>query len=139
MFSMARQTQTQVNRLVRFVQGPIPFYAMCEHHALPFQGNAFVGYVPGDQIFGISRLTRLECVFVRRFTVQERIGEQIADLLADALQPKGIAGYLEAEHPCRRVRGVEEDVSTARTVIRRGNYTDDPALRDDIFSLAGRS
>ncbi len=82
------------------IEGPISFYALCEHHALPFHGFAHVGYVPHERIIGISKLTRLVRMFARRFTVQERLGEQIADTLAELMDPHGIAVHLEAVHLC---------------------------------------
>ena len=70
-------------QLSQVVEGPIPFIALCEHHALPFYGQAYVGYIPHEHIIGISKLTRLVRIFARRFAVQERIGQQIADTLND--------------------------------------------------------
>ena len=67
----------------QIVEGPISFFSLCEHHALPFHGVAYVGYVAGDEILGISKLTRLVRLYARRFTVQERLGEQIADTLVE--------------------------------------------------------
>ena len=82
---------------------------MCEHHALPFYGVAHVGYVAGPEIIGISKLTRLVRLYARRFTVQERVGEQIADLLDELVQPRGVAVRLEATHLCTQMRGVAEE------------------------------
>src|SRR5205823_11337997 len=82
----------------QIVEGPISFCALCEHHALPFHGVAHVGYVADDRIIGISKLTRLVRVFARRFTVQERLGEQIADTLVHLIEPQGVAVRLEASH-----------------------------------------
>jgi GTP cyclohydrolase IA len=76
------------------IEGPISFYSLCEHHALPFHGFAHVGYVAHERIIGISKLTRLVRLFSRRFTVQERLGEQIADALADLMEPHGVAVHL---------------------------------------------
>src|SRR5512140_1360220 len=78
-------------RLSQVVEGPIPFYALCEHHALPFYGNAYVGYIAHENIIGISKLTRLVRLFSHRFAVQERIGQQIADALETMLHPHGVA------------------------------------------------
>ena len=74
-------------RLSQVVEGPIPFFALCEHHALPFYGKAYVGYIAHENIIGISKLTRLTRLFSKRFTVQERIGQQIADTLDTMLHP----------------------------------------------------
>ena len=100
------------------IEGPISFYALCEHHALPFHGFAHVGYVAHEQIIGISKLTRLVRLFARRFTVQERFGEQIADTLVELMEPHGVAVHLEAEHLCTQMRGVREEHS--KTVTSSG-------------------
>jgi GTP cyclohydrolase IA len=124
-------------RLSQIVEGPIRFYALCEHHALPFHGRAYVGYVAGERIIGISKLTRLVRLFARRFTVQERVGQQIADTLEAMLRPHGVAVYLEAHHLCTQMRGVEEAASLTRTSFWRGEYEGNPALRADFFAACG--
>jgi GTP cyclohydrolase I len=116
------------------VEGPISFCALCEHHALPFHGHAYVGYVPGEQIIGISKLTRLVRLFARRFTVQERMGEQIADTLVHLVDPRGVAVYLEASHMCTEMRGVEERSRTT-TTFWRGVY-EDAELRREFLGFA---
>ena len=116
----------------QIVEGPIAFHALCEHHALPFYGVAHVGYVAGDEIIGISKLTRLVRLFARRFTVQERLGEQIADTLVELIAPRGVAVYLEASHLCTRMRGVEEHSATV-TTFWRGAFSD-PALRQEFLT-----
>ena len=119
------------SELAQIVEGPISFHALCEHHALPFHGVAYVGYVPGDTIIGISKLTRIVRLYARRFTVQERMGEQIADTLVDLVAPRGVAVYLTAEHLCTHMRGVEEASSTV-TTFWRGSFHD-PDLRREFL------
>jgi GTP cyclohydrolase I len=102
----------------QIIEGPIAFHCLCEHHALPFYGYAHVGYIAGDEIIGISKLTRLVRLFARRFTVQERLGEQIADTLVQLIAPRGVAVHLEASHLCTRMRGVEEHSTTVTTFWR---------------------
>ncbi len=123
--------------LAQIVEGPIPFFSLCEHHALPFFGRAYVGYVAHDQIIGISKLTRLVRVLTRRFGVQERMTHQIADGLSDLLGAHGVAVYMEADHLCTQMRGVREDHATTRTTGYRGVYERDPALRSEFFQVAG--
>lgn len=123
--------------LSQIVEGPIPFFALCEHHALPFFGTAHVGYVAHDQIIGISKLTRLVRVLTRRFGVQERMTHQIADGLRDLLNAHGVAVYLEADHLCTQMRGVREDLASTRTTAYRGVYERDPALRAEFFAMSG--
>jgi GTP cyclohydrolase I len=124
-------------RLSQVIEGPIQFYALCEHHALPFYGRAYVGYIAHENIIGISKLTRLVHLFARRFTVQERIGQQIADTLEAMLQPHGVAVYLEAHHLCTQMRGVHEVAALTRTTFWRGEYDRNPALRAEFFTACG--
>ena len=121
--------------LSQVVEGPVSFHCLCEHHALPFFGAAHVAYVPRDEIIGISKLTRLVQLYARRFTVQERLGEQIADTLDDLIDPHGVAVHLEAAHLCTQMRGVREENSRTVTTFWRGSYTADPALRQDFLAL----
>lgn len=125
--------------LAQIVEGPIPFFALCEHHALPFFGQAYVGYVAHDQIIGISKLTRLVRVLTRRFGVQERMTHQIAESLAELLQAHGVAVYMEADHLCTQMRGVRENNATTRTTAYRGAYEQDAGLRGEFFAVAGIS
>jgi GTP cyclohydrolase I len=113
------------------VEGPIEFHCLCEHHALPFFGVAHVGYISNDRIVGISKLTRLVRLYARRFTVQERLGEQIADGLESLVAPRGVAVHLEASHLCTQMRGVEEQSRTV-TTFWRGDYAD-PELRREFL------
>jgi GTP cyclohydrolase I len=124
-------------RLSQVIEGPIQFYLLCEHHAPPFYGQAYVGYVAHEGIIGLSKLTRLVRLFARRFTVQERIGQQVADTLEDMLKPHGVAVYLEAHHLCTQMRGVRETTPLTRTTFWRGVYDTDPDLRSEFFVARG--
>ncbi len=124
-------------RLSQVVEGPIPFFALCEHHSLPFYGRAYVGYIAHERLIGLSKLSRLVHLFAKRFTVQERIGQQIADTLQEILEPHGVAVYLEARHLCTAMRGVRESAPSTRTTFWRGNYDTDPALRAEFFTACG--
>ena len=120
-------------RLSQVIEGPIPFFALCEHHALPFFGHAYVGYIAYKHIIGISKLTRLVRLFAQRFTVQERIGQQIADTLEAMLKPQGVAVYVEAHHLCTQMRGVRAVLPMTRTTYWRGEYAANAALRSEFF------
>ena len=120
----------------QIVEGPIAFSALCEHHALPFHGHAFIGYIAHEEIIGISKLTRLVRVFARRFTVQERVGVEIADELVRVLNPHGVAVHLNAMHLCTQMRGVREGHSRTWTSFWRGNYEGDPQLRAEFLATA---
>jgi len=124
-------------RLSQVIEGPINFFSLCEHHAFPFFGHAYVGYIAHEDILGISKLTRLVRLFAKRFAVQERIGQQIADGLETMLHPHGVAVYLEAHHLCMEMRGVREVAPLTRTTVWRGHYADDPALRAEFFTACG--
>lgn len=124
-------------RLSQVIEGPISFFAFCEHHALPFYGKAYVGYIAHENIIGISKLTRLVRLFSKRFSVQERIGQQIADTLETMLHPHGVAVFLEAHHLCMQMRGVRETAPTTRTTIWRGNFANDASLRSEFFTACG--
>lgn len=119
------------------IEGPIPFFALCEHHALPFYGHAYIGYVAHEHIIGISKLTRLVRLFAKRFTVQERLGQQIADTFIAMLEPHGVAVYLEAHHLCMQMRGVKETASLTRTTVWRGEYERNSSLRVEFLLACG--
>jgi GTP cyclohydrolase I len=118
----------------QIVEGPIAFHAVCEHHALPFHGTAHVAYVAGDEILGISKLTRLVRLYARRFTVQERLGEQVADGLVELTGARGVAVRLEAAHLCTQMRGVHEEGSRTVTTFWRGSYERDESLRREFLA-----
>jgi GTP cyclohydrolase I len=119
--------------LSQVIEGPIQFYALCEHHALPFFGSAYVAYVARDRIIGISKLTRLVRLYAARFTVQERIGAEVADGLEGILEPQGAAVYLDAVHLCTQMRGVRDSETRTRTTTWRGSYDEMPDLRHEFL------
>jgi GTP cyclohydrolase I len=123
-------------RLSQIIEGPIPLFALCEHHALPFYGQAYVGYIAHEHLIGISKLTRLVRLFAKRFTLQERIGQQIADTLEAMLQPHGVAVLLEARHLCTQMRGVREVAPVTRTAFWRGAYDANPDLRAEFLAVS---
>jgi GTP cyclohydrolase IA len=115
------------------LEGPISFFALCEHHALPFHGVAHLAYVAGSEIIGISKLTRLVRLYARRFTVQERLGEQIADRLVGLIEPRGVAVHLDASHLCTQMRGVAEEGSRTVTTFWRGAFNQEADLRREFL------
>jgi len=124
-------------RLGQVIEGPIPFFALCEHHALPFFGHAYIGYIPHEHIVGISKLTRLVRLFARRFAVQERLGEQIVNTFNTMLQPHGVAVYIEAHHLCVEMRGVRDISPLTRTTLWRGEYERNASLRVEFLLACG--
>ena len=116
----------------------IELYSMCEHHMLPFFGKAHIAYVPDGKIIGLSKLPRIVEVFARRLQVQERLTEQIAQAIEDALQPRGVGVVIEAVHLCMMMRGVEKQNSSTITSALRGEFRDCPMTRDEFLRLAHR-
>ncbi len=117
----------------------IPFYSLCEHHFVPFFGRAHVAYLPNGRVVGLSKIARLVEGFARRPSLQERLTAQIADTLASALDPKGVAVVVEAEHLCMSMRGVQKPGSMTVTSAMRGLYRESAATRSEFLSLLGRS
>jgi GTP cyclohydrolase I len=113
----------------------IEFYSLCEHHMLPFFGRAHVAYIPNGRIVGLSKMARVVDVFARRLQVQERMTDQIADALIDALAPHGVGVVLEASHFCMMMRGVEKQSSRTITSALRGDFRDDARTREEFLRL----
>jgi len=118
----------------------IELWSYCEHHLVPFTGLAHVGYIPGDQIVGLSKLARLVDVYAKRLQVQERLTTQVADALMAELQPAGAIVVIEAEHLCMSMRGVRKPGARTVTSAVRG-VLHNPATRAEAMSLimAGRT
>jgi len=115
----------------------IPFYSMCEHHLLPFYGVAHVGYIPspGGRVVGVSKLARVVEICARRPQLQERMTQQIADAIFEALQPAGVAVVIQAEHLCMVMRGIKKPGTTVITSSVRGNFRSRVATRSEFLSL----
>lgn len=113
----------------------IDVFSICEHHLLPFVGRAHIAYLPDGKIIGLSKAPRLVNMFARRLQVQERLTEQIATALADALHPRGVAVHVEASHMCMMMRGVEQTRATTVTEVIRGEFAEDTALYDRFKSM----
>jgi GTP cyclohydrolase I len=116
----------------------IEFYSMCEHHMLPFFGKAHVAYIPDGRIVGLSKVARVVEVFARRLQVQERLTDQIAEALEEALAPRGVGVVLEASHFCMMMRGVEKQGSRTLTSALRGVFREDASTRDEFLRLVQR-
>jgi GTP cyclohydrolase I len=113
----------------------IELYSMCEHHMLPFFGKAHVAYLPNGRIVGLSKIARVVDVFARRLQVQERLTDEIADLLMTTLEPGGVGVVVEAYHLCMMMRGVEKQHSKTVTSALRGAFRDDSRTRDEFLRL----
>jgi GTP cyclohydrolase I len=113
----------------------IPFYSMCEHHFVPFHGQAHVAYIPKGKVTGLSKLARLVEGYARRPQMQERLTAQVADALAERLDPLGVMVVIEAEHLCMSMRGVRKPGAVTVTSAVRGIMESQPATRAEAMSL----
>jgi GTP cyclohydrolase I len=113
----------------------IPFFSMCEHHLLPFHGQAHVAYTPRGTVTGLSKLARLVDAYARRPQMQERLTTQIANTLMEALDPYGVLVVVEAGHLCMSMRGIKKPGSVTVTSAVRGSFCDDLASRSEAMAL----
>jgi GTP cyclohydrolase I len=113
----------------------IRFASICEHHLLPFFGKAHIAYLPQGKIVGLSKLPRVVEALSRRPQVQERMTEELADLLMTELDARGVAVILEASHTCMTVRGVRKPDSSCTTSAMRGTFRSNPSTRSELMAL----
>lgn len=113
----------------------IPFYSMCEHHFIPFHGQAHVAYMPRGKVTGLSKLARLIEAYAKRPQMQERLTAHIADCLNTKLDPLGVLVVIEAEHLCMSMRGVKKPGARTVTSAVRGIMETNPATRSEAMSL----
>jgi GTP cyclohydrolase I len=113
----------------------IDFASICEHHLLPFIGKAHVAYLPQGRIAGLSKLARAVEVLSRRPQVQERMTEELADLLMEHLEARGVGVVLEAMHTCMTIRGIRKPDSITTTSAMRGGFKDNPSTRSEFLAL----
>lgn len=117
----------------------IPFYSMCEHHFLPFHGEAHVGYVPDGRVVGVSKLARVVDGYARRPQIQEQLTSQVANAIMDTVKPDGVAVVIEAEHLCMTMRGIKKPGSRMITSAMRGTFKQSPVTRAEFLSLVSGS
>ena len=141
----AQDPVKELSRIFEDVQGyddivmlkNIDVESHCEHHMAPFLGKAFVAYLPGEAVVGISKIARVVEIFAKRLQTQETMTAQIADAITDTLNPRGVAVLIDAEHQCMSTRGVHhKDVTTVTTQFT-GAFKDDAELRGRFLKLAG--
>lgn len=113
----------------------ITFYSVCEHHLLPFYGKAHIAYIPDNQVLGLSKLARTVEIYSKRPQIQEQMTAQIADDIMKYLKPKGVMVLLEAEHMCMTMRGVRKPGTLTTTYVVRGEFEENPELRNIFFNL----
>jgi GTP cyclohydrolase I len=112
----------------------IDFYSLCEHHMLPFLGQAHVAYVPRGKVIGLSKIPRIVEMFARRLQVQERMTQQIANFLQETLKPNGVAVVCEGVHMCAAMRGVKKANARMITSAMLGNFNVNQATRSEFFA-----
>lgn len=120
------------------IERDITFYSLCEHHMLPFYGKAAIGYILNGRVAGLSKLARTVEVFARRLQLQEQLTAQVADALMAELDCKGAIVYMEAEHMCMTMRGVQKPGTKTATLARRGAFVENPELEARFFRMLGR-
>jgi len=113
----------------------VDFYSLCEHHLLPFIGKAHVAYLPNRHIVGLSKIARLVEIYARRLQIQERLTTQIAQTIMDEIKPLGVAVWLEAQHLCMRMRGVEKQNSYVTTSAMLGRFRTHLETRQEFMNL----
>ena len=113
----------------------IDFYSLCEHHLLPFFGKCHVAYIPNTQVIGLSKIPRLVDVFSRRLQVQERLTNEIAECIKDAINPLGVGVIMQGTHLCMAMRGVEKQNSATVTSAMLGTFRSDARTRSEFLQL----
>jgi GTP cyclohydrolase I len=113
----------------------IEFFSMCEHHLLPFFGKMHVAYLPKDKLIGLSKVPRIVDMFARRLQLQERLTQQVAQILQEVLEPRGVGVICEARHFCMMMRGVEKQQSGTVTSAMLGAFRNRKDTRDEFLSL----
>ena len=113
----------------------IEFFSLCEHHLLPFYGKMHVAYLPQKKVIGLSKIPRVVDMFARRLQVQERLTQQIAEAITEAVSPRGVGVLCEAQHFCMMMRGVEKQHSGTVTSAMLGSFRKNKATRDEFLAL----
>ena len=117
----------------------IELYSLCEHHLLPFFGRCHIGYIPDGKVFGVSKLARLVDMYARRLQLQERLTEEISQVVMAEIGAKGVGVMIEARHLCMMMRGVEKQNSTMVTSSVLGVFREHLATREEFLTLVRRS
>ena len=113
----------------------IEFYSLCEHHMLPFFGRMHVAYIPNGKVIGLSKIPRIVDIFSKRLQVQERLTQEVAQTIMEAIQPQGVGVVAKARHFCMMMRGVEKQCSDTVTSTMLGSFRNNRETRTEFLSL----
>jgi len=113
----------------------IEMYSLCEHHLLPFIGQCHIGYLPSNEVIGLSKIARIVDMYSRRMQIQERLTKQIASAIGDAIDARGVSVVIEAKHLCMMMRGVEKQNSVMATSVMTGIFRDELNTRMEFLNL----
>jgi GTP cyclohydrolase I len=128
--------ESEANNMV--IVKNIEVYSLCEHHMLPFYGKCHIGYIARGKVLGVSKLARIADMFGRRLQIQERLTQQIARAVQEAVRPEGVGVVMECRHMCMMMRGVEKQNSVMTTSSVLGSFHNDDATRAEFMRLIGR-
>lgn len=113
----------------------VELYSICEHHLLPFTGHCHIGYIPNGKVLGISKFARIVDMYARRLQIQENLGQQIAEAIAEITNAQGVGVVIEAKHFCMMMRGVEKQHSVMSTAAMLGSFSSDRDTRQEFLHL----
>ena len=113
----------------------IEVFSLCEHHMLPFFGSLHIAYIPRKKVIGLSKTARIVDIFARRLQIQERLTQQVADTIQNAINPEGVGVICQAQHLCMMMRGVEKQHSSTITSAMLGVFRDNPKTREEFLAL----
>lgn len=116
----------------------IEFYSLCEHHLLPFIGQANIAYIPQGKVLGLSKFARIVDMYARRFQIQENLTKQVASTVMEVTGARGVGVIMEAKHMCMMMRGVQKQNSSMMTSVMLGNFRESAATRNEFLTLIGR-
>ena len=117
----------------------IDFFSLCEHHLLPFFGKAHIGYIPNGKVIGLSKVPRIVEMFSRRLQLQERLTQQVAEAILSVLEPKGVGVFLEGQHMCMQMRGVQKTNSYSSTSCMLGIFRKEEKTRKEFLQIVNKS
>ena len=117
----------------------IEVFSLCEHHLLPFYGRMHIAYIPQSKVIGLSKAARIVDIFARRLQIQERLTQQVAETIQNAIEPAGVGVVCEAQHLCMMMRGVEKQHSSTVTSAMMGVFRDNPKTREEFLALVSNN